>query len=264
MALLGKGKSFLLCIQMEHDGDDINDKSLRLPGGKQGILMDGYQIPLNFHNGLPYLQCRPSTANELETLPHLIMTSNIDWDPSLYDIIIDNMEQFYDADEEEFHDSPFDLQGTYRHQTVATHSLLAEPEFFDVYKCPDLEDIIDYLLDNHHPEVVHNFYFVHALETAPSKRDYELLRPLFAWAPSDTIRCTIEVTNQYAHGCMSNTIRQHWKSRFPACNVRRRNEAVATDTVFSDTPASGVKAAQIFIGRTSLLADVYGLKIDKD
>jgi hypothetical protein len=33
MALLGKGKSILSCVQMEHYGADINEKSLRLPGG---------------------------------------------------------------------------------------------------------------------------------------------------------------------------------------------------------------------------------------
>jgi hypothetical protein len=38
------------------------------------------------------------------------------------------------------------------------------------------------------------------------------------------------------------------------------------DTVFSDTPAvdCGVTAAQIFVGRESLVADVYGLKTDKE
>jgi hypothetical protein len=65
---------------------------------------------------------------------------------------------------------------------------------------------------------------------------------------------------------VSDTLKQHWRSRFPACNVKRRNEVVATDTVFSDTPAvdSGVTAAQIFVGRESLVADVYGLKTDKE
>jgi hypothetical protein len=48
--------------------------------------------------------------------------------------------------------------------------------------------------------------------------------------------------------------------------VHCRNEAIATDTVFSDTPAveSGVTAALIFVGRQSLVADVYGLKTDKE
>ena len=48
--------------------------------------------------------------------------------------------------------------------------------------------------------------------------------------------------------------------------MHRRNEPVATDTIFSDTPAvdSGVKAAQLFVGRKSLVADVYPIKTDKE
>jgi Reverse transcriptase (RNA-dependent DNA polymerase) len=265
MALLGKGKSILSCVQMEHYGAAIDDKSLCL-GGKQRIIMDGYQIPLDFQNGLPYLPCRPPTKEEVHTLPHVIMTSDVDWDPSTYDNTIDNMDQFYDAEEDEVHNSPFDAQGQYRHRTIATHTVLGEMEYSDAYEYPDYHDMIDDIIDYHHPEVVKDVYDVNTVESKPSKRDYELLRPFFAWAPSETIRRTIGVTTQYARGRVSDTIRQHWKSRFPACNVHRRNEAVATDTVFSDTPAvdSGVKAAQIFIGRTSLVADVYGIKTDKE
>ena len=38
---------------------------------------------------------------------------------------------------------------------------------------------------------------------------------------------------------------------------------VATDTVFSDTPAadSGVKPAQVFVGRDTLVADAYQWKV---
>ena len=48
-------------------------------------------------------------------------------------------------------------------------------------------------------------------------------------------------------------------------NVPRRHESVATDTIFSDTPAldSGVKQAQVFVGRDSLVADVYPMKSGK-
>jgi hypothetical protein len=74
------------------------------------------------------------------------------------------------------------------------------------------------------------------------------------------------VTTQYARGRVSDTLKQHWRSRFPDCNVKRQNEPVATDTVFTDTLAvdCGVTAAQIFVGRESLVADVYGLKTDKE
>ena len=58
---------------------------------------------------------------------------------------------------------------------------------------------------------------------------------------------------------------KHLKSRNPALNIPRRHEAVATDTVFSDTPAvdSGVKQAQVFVGRDTLVADVYPMKSGK-
>ena len=54
-------------------------------------------------------------------------------------------------------------------------------------------------------------------------------------------------------------MRKHFKSRFPAFNIPCTNEAVAMDTIFSDTPAidSGVTMAQIFVGKDSLVSDVY-------
>ena len=41
---------------------------------------------------------------------------------------------------------------------------------------------------------------------------------------------------------------------------------MATDTIFSDVPAvdDGSTAAQIFVGRESLVSDVYGVKTDKE
>ena len=60
-------------------------------------------------------------------------------------------------------------------------------------------------------------------------------------------------------------MKKHLKSRNPALNIPRRHEPVATDTVFSDTPAvdSGVKQAQVFVGRDMLVADAYPMKSGK-
>ena len=60
-------------------------------------------------------------------------------------------------------------------------------------------------------------------------------------------------------------MKRHLKSRNPALNVSRRHKSVATDTVFSDTPAvdSGVKQAQVFVGRDTLVADAYPMKSGK-
>ena len=53
-------------------------------------------------------------------------------------------------------------------------------------------------------------------------------------------------------------MRKHFKSRFPAFNIPRRSEEVATDTIFS-----GVTMAQIFVGKRTLVTDVYPLKSEK-
>ena len=64
---------------------------------------------------------------------------------------------------------------------------------------------------------------------------------------------------------MSTVLKKHYKSPNPALNVHCCNEPIATDTVYSDTPAidSGSTSAQIFIGTKTLLSDVYGMKSDK-
>jgi hypothetical protein len=63
-------------------------------------------------------------------------------------------------------------------------------------------------------------------------------------------------------------LRKHFKSRFPAANVNRLNEVVATDTYFSDTPAlddgimehGGTTMVQLFCGCSSLLTAVYPMR----
>ena len=54
-------------------------------------------------------------------------------------------------------------------------------------------------------------------------------------------------------------------SRNPALTVSRRHEAVAMDTVYSDTPAvdSDVKMAQLFVGKESLVSDIYPMRSGK-
>jgi hypothetical protein len=64
---------------------------------------------------------------------------------------------------------------------------------------------------------------------------------------------------------MSTVLKKHYKLPFPALNVHRREEALATNTVYSDVSAvdSGVTIAQLFGGLTSTVCDVYPLKTEK-
>ena len=95
--------------------------------------------------------------------------------------------------------------------------------------------------------------------------DYEKLRPFFRWINSDIVKQTFDQTTQWGVALDSFRMKRHLKSRNPALIAPRRHEPVATDTIFSDTPAvdSCVKQAQVFVGRDSLVADVYPMKSGK-
>ena len=96
--------------------------------------------------------------------------------------------------------------------------------------------------------------------------DIEKFRPYFGWVNVVTVQITMEQSTQWGVS-LPNTfpMEKHIKSRNSALNIPRRHEAVATDTVFSDTPAidSGVKQAQVFVGRDTLVADAYPMKSGK-
>ena len=99
----------------------------------------------------------------------------------------------------------------------------------------------------------------------PTPVDYKKLRPFFGWVNSDIVKQTIDQTTQWRVALDSSPMKRHLKSRNPALNFPQRHEPLATDTIFSDTPAvdSGVKQAQVFVGRDSLVADVYPMKSGK-
>ena len=68
-AYTGKGKSIHSSLQLESFKQDVNDKSIKVTGGLQRIqTIDGYAIPLNIKNGLPYVIMRPYTDTEWDSL----------------------------------------------------------------------------------------------------------------------------------------------------------------------------------------------------
>ena len=103
-------------------------------------------------------------------------------------------------------------------------------------------------------------------DVSPETPDYGNFRPYFGWVNVNTVQKTMERSTQRGVS-IPNTfpMKKHLKSRNPALNIPRRHEPVATDTVFSDTPAvdSGVKQAQVFVGRDALVADAYPMKCGK-
>jgi hypothetical protein len=142
----------------------------------------------------------------------------------------------------------FNSTGENRHRHVANFDIFSSPDFVD--RSTAINNI---LLSNQH-------------DMTPNPHNYEALRPCLGWISADTVQKTIMATTQFAREVYNAPMRKHFKSRFPALNVHWRNEAVATDTIWSDTPAvdDGAKFAQLFVGRQSLVTDIYPMKTDKE
>ena len=103
-------------------------------------------------------------------------------------------------------------------------------------------------------------------QSSPQEPDWKALCPVFAWTSPSSIKDTFNVTTR--HGTAPHTqdyIKKHFKSRNPVLNILRRSEAVATDTIFSDTPAvdDGSTMAQFFCDHDTLVCDAYGIKSTK-
>jgi hypothetical protein len=97
---------------------------------------------------------------------------------------------------------------------------------------------------------------------ANSKPDLNL-RSLFGLAASETIKSTFSFKAKLARARVSDALKLHWYSRFPACVAINWLQPIQ---FFSDTPAvdSGYIATQLFAGRHFLVADTDGLKTDKE
>jgi len=105
--------------QMEHYKNIVDDKSVRV-GGKQSIkTLDGYIIPLSICNGLAYMDMHVPSLKEYAELPHVVLTSDIEWDPTVLDNELDVDIQWHDAqDEDAFHDPNFNDTGQYLHHHI--------------------------------------------------------------------------------------------------------------------------------------------------
>ena len=99
----------------------------------------------------------------------------------------------------------------------------------------------------------------------PKEPDAEKLRPNFGWLPEKRIKATLKATTQWFKADARMYFRQHLKTRFPAANVNRLNETVATDTFFSDTEAhddgitghGGATMVQLYTGKESHLTEAF-------
>ena len=247
-AYYGRGHSIHSSGRIEWYTNTVDDKSVQVGGQQRIVTVDGYSMPLVCKGGLMYLQLQGIPADQdLQNYPSVHLTCPHEWDPSVldYEHPENNGEPDWAIDpNKNFQFDPnFDEFGEYVNRSLSILDILDET--------PKTSPIHNLLVNKH------------VFQRTPV--DYEKLRPFFGWVNSDIVKQTIDQTTQWGVALDSFPMKRHLKSRNPALNVPRRHEPVATDTIFSDTPAveSGVKQAQVFVGRDSLVADVYPMKSGK-
>ncbi len=313
----GRGRTIHSSGQIEWNKNTVDDRSIACNGRQIIKVLDGYILPLDIINGLPYLHMVPNTDAEFDTLPHIVLTSSAKWNPRCLDHILSERPDWTnvvkDLDEGLItKDTPFDQYGNYKERylpdatrklpspdkeaQVADSSPIEDDDSVDsnasptdpyeefhvaFHSCCNLNQIYVYdaNLDDSSSELESTDDLDDTTSdsktklevvapTLKAKRiDYKKLRPYFLMVPDEKIRRTFDATTQFATNVMSGAhIKQTIKSPYPMMNVLRRNEPVATDTVYSETPAvcGGQTMAQIFVGRKSLVIDVYGMSTEKE
>jgi hypothetical protein len=254
-AHLGSGKTIHSANQMRHFGVDICEVPQALHGKQRIHHPDGYVIPLSIRNGLAYMDMHPPSDSELETLPHVFFTSDTQWDPAILD---------HEYQVEDLEIGPDDHIPTFGHPLVDPYgefiprecAMLATTQLSaqTVTQPEPLGEYVDKTL-----------LLVHNNNVTPKQHDFNRLKPHFGFVPAQRIQKTLENTTQFCRMDARLPLRKHFKSRFPAANVPRRNEIVATDTFFSDVPAhddgilghGGALMVQVYCGTTSLITALY-------
>ena len=235
-AYLGKGSSIHSSGQLEWFKTNVDEKSVKVGGTQLITTLDGYSVPLHIKDGLAYATSlgRP-TDQDMDTYPHVFFTSPDEWDPSVLDHDLPHLDGLDPSQvpDQPFGDPMFDAYGDFNERIIANLNILldAPPE-----DCGSYTEISSVFTANLH-------------QSSPQEPDWNALRPVFAWTSPSSIKDTFNVTTR--HGTDPHTqdyIKKHFKSRNPVFNIPRCSEAVATDTIFSDTPAvdDGSTMAQFF------------------
>ena len=89
----------------------------------------------------------------------------------------------------------------------------------------------------------------------------EHVQRCLGWKPLNVIKKTLGATTQLAQNHVRLPMRRHFKSKFPAHNVRRLRDTLATNTFFSsDMALGGYTCAQLYVGETLTFTKIYGMK----
>jgi hypothetical protein len=228
-ACSGKGSTIHSSSQLEWCGNDVNNCSIKIDGGRQRLTTpDGYVIPIDVRRGLPYITMRPFTDKEFEELPHVLWMSEDDWDPASLDSVISDNPNWYEAEPSPpLPDPMYDEYGEFR-GSVLINQHEWQVHYFDALDTKpstgndEFHNALEQFVDD--PDSVIDLVVYRAnraryicdhdtVEAAPkfvmsSEPDYGQLRPCLGWLPVDAIKKTFKHTTQLACMPMSTILKK--------------------------------------------------------
>ena len=237
-AYLWKGSSIHSSGQLEWLQTHVHETSVKVGGTQLINTLDGYSVPLLIKDGLAYATSLGRLTNlDMDTYPHVFITSPDKWDHSQ---VLDQL----------FGDPMFDTHGGFNQPIIANLNNLLDAPPGDCESCTEISSV----------------FTANLHQSSPQEPDWNTQRPSPAWTSPSSIKDTFNVTTR--HGTAPNTqdyIKNHFKPRNPVSSIPRCSEDLATDTIFSDTPAvdDGSTMAQFFCGHDTLVCDAYGIKSTK-
>ena len=237
-AYLWKGSSIHSSGQLEWLQTHVHETSVKVGGTQLINTLDGYSVPLLIKDGLAYAtSIGRSTDQDMDIYPHVLITSPDEWDPS-------------QVPDQLFGVPMFDACGDFNKPIIANLNNLLDAPPGDCESCPEISSV----------------FTANLHQSSPQEPDWDTQRPFLAWTSPSSIKDTFNVTTR--NGTAPNTqdyIKNHFKPRNPVSSIPRCSEDLATDTIFSDTPAvdDGSTMAQFFCGHDTLVCDAYGIKSTK-
>ena len=132
-AYLGKGSSIHSSGQLEWFKTNVDETSVKVGGTQLITTLDGYSVPLLIKDGLAYAtSLGKPTDQDMDTYPHVFLTSPDEWDPSVLDHDPPHLERLDPSQvpDQPFGDPMFDAYGDFNERIIANLNILldAPPE----------------------------------------------------------------------------------------------------------------------------------------
>ena len=234
-AYLWKGSSIHSSGQLEWLQTNVDESSVKVGGTQLINTLDRYPVPLLIKDGLAYAtSLGKPTDQDMDTYPHVFITSPDEWDHS-------------QVPDQPFGDPMFDAYGDFNQPIIANLNTLLDAPPGDYGSYTEISSV----------------FTANLHQSSPQEPDWNTQRLFLAWTSPSSIKDTFNVTTR--HGTAPNIqdyIKKHFKPRNPVYSIPRCSEAVATDTIFSDTASvdDGSTMVQFFCGHDTLVCDAYGIK----